>query len=243
VKIVDVHERPFFNLAEARNLGAAAATLEWILFIDADVIARDFTNIGSLFVPDDASVYICSPAGLKDKKDLSGTVFVRRDEFARVGGYDSYFRGWGGEDDDFYWRLARSGCKIGSYSDSLFSVVSHSDEERIRYSSSGSKSCAKLINKVYLRAKQHLLRGASSKTFELSDGDRRTLRQQIEEKLKQVATGSSSGQSALLRLQVSAVNQQIGEFQLTEECCVSFSVVTSQPAENRGVIKNSGNKK
>ncbi len=224
IKVVTVRDRLIFNLAEARNLGAAAATRDWILFLDADVISQDLTNIDRLLQPNNASVYICNPLGLKTKKDLSGTVFVRRDEFVRVGGYDIFFRGWGGEDDDFYWRLARAGCTIGSYCDSLFSVISHSDEERIRYSAIDSKAGAKLLNKVYLRAKQHLLRSASSKILELLDRDRQALRHQIEERLGRVLAAPSEKRSVTLNLKISALSQQVGPFQLTEECCVSFCI-------------------
>lgn len=43
---------------------------------------------------------------------LGGNVCLARRDYLRVNGMDENFRGWGGEDDDFGFRLRRAGLKI-----------------------------------------------------------------------------------------------------------------------------------
>ena len=54
VRIVAVEDRPLFSASTARNLGAAAATADWLAFVDADVrSARDLRLqiLGDLLQP------------------------------------------------------------------------------------------------------------------------------------------------------------------------------------------------
>ena len=45
---------------------------------------------------------------------LWGAVVVSARDFARVGGYDEAFQGWGAEDDDLLDRLLRAGLTSGA---------------------------------------------------------------------------------------------------------------------------------
>jgi GT2 family glycosyltransferase len=125
--------------AVARNRGAAAATGAVLVFIDADVVPAPgvLTRIRELLHrhPDVAAVFGAydeqprEPGFISQYKNLSHSYFhqtsrreaqtfwaglgaVRREQFARVGGFDERFRRPCVEDIELGYRLRARGCRI-----------------------------------------------------------------------------------------------------------------------------------
>jgi glycosyltransferase involved in cell wall biosynthesis len=224
VKVVRVPKRPLFNHAEARNTGAAHATAKWLLFADADVVRNPASTWSGPLSEGPADVYLANRGAEDFNKDLSGTVFVTRAFYEKVNGYDQLFRGWGGEDDEFYWRLRRAGATFNSYPPSLFSVIPHTDEERMKFHVVQSRAISKLINKVYLKVKRRLLEtDVYLGVFELPVELRERLRLSIEEQLSTLAD-SGSGSSRSLRLSFDFESMQVGGIKLREQMILAFEV-------------------
>lgn len=125
VKIVYSGYRKFFNLSEARNLGANVATNNILVFIDADnIVPRDFAKtICSEFV----DVDFMGPDG--GPAHTLGLLACTRDIFNKVGGYDEVFLGWGGEDIDIRQRFKRLGARYRPLETSKFNYIEHDQSE------------------------------------------------------------------------------------------------------------------
>ncbi len=59
----------------------------------------------------------------------SGNFALDRDLYLAVGGFDEGFRGWGGEDLDFAWRLIQGGVEIHFFLDAWAEQLTHSRQE------------------------------------------------------------------------------------------------------------------
>jgi len=153
VKVVRAHDRPIFNIARARNLGAAAATAPWLLFSDADVL---FTGpIESTLAPLlQGRVYL-----LTDPRPpiLFGTLVVAAADFQAVGGYDEVFEGWGAEDSEFLRRLDAAGVGRGAFDAAGVFGIEHGDDARAAFHAI-AKDLNWTINTVYASAKEDLTR-------------------------------------------------------------------------------------
>src|SRR5262249_3949466 len=108
-RVVKISDRPHFNVSHARNLGAAQATAEWIAFVDADIVlAPDFAT-GNAARMAEARAFFHYQKIDKVTGSAFGTCLVRRADVAAIGGYDEIMDGYGGEDQDFYFRLVLLG--------------------------------------------------------------------------------------------------------------------------------------
>jgi len=121
-----VHQ-PLRNVGRARNTGAAVATGEWLVFIDADTLVPPelFRRIAERFADPQCIGgavdalhgsnrlvirlylrfwrFVGTVAGMAQ----GATQFCRRDAFEKTGGYDESL--WMGEDVDFFRRLRKTG--------------------------------------------------------------------------------------------------------------------------------------
>jgi len=157
-RVVKVDEAPLLNMSKARNLGAAAAQGEWLVFVDADiVIARGFVaGIAPHLMR--SKVFRFGP----DKGGIggtNGTCILHRDDFTLTGGYDEVLEVYGGEDTDIYIRLAMLGVQSEILPiDLIDAVVAHDDAARVRFTRYRSKIKHQRTNGAYLMVKGTLLR-------------------------------------------------------------------------------------
>jgi len=152
VEVVRSAESPRFELARARNLGAARVRSPWMCFIDADTrVADDFSErVGPLL--HDGRFY---HAGLR--LETFGTCICATADFERVGGYDEVIQGWGNEDQDFYARLLLAGVGYGTFPGDALSATSHADSQRVAHYDMKDRWVSESINHLYCRAKIDLM--------------------------------------------------------------------------------------
>lgn len=154
VKVVRVPEATGFHLARARNLGAAAATSQWLAFFDAD-IAWAPTFAEHLIARLEPGCYFrADPMSIQK----SGSVVCSRNDFIRIGGYDEAFVGWGDEDDDLYMRLTMAGCRQATFDGHLIAEIAHGDDQRMQHYQLKNKFLQHRINNLYLNIKGDLIR-------------------------------------------------------------------------------------
>ncbi|MCG6659878.1 glycosyltransferase [Halomonas campisalis] len=157
VKVVHVDDDPGFNLARARNLGAAQATGDWLVMIDADICIQPGWLAWQREHLTPHCFYRAAPVAGKRDKETWGTCICPRRWFERLGGYDEAFQGWGGEDDDLYRRLVSAGLSEASYPSTFVSPIRHGDDERVRYSDIKALEANHVINHLYIAAKQQAM--------------------------------------------------------------------------------------
>ena len=97
VKVVKVDDDSGICVARGRNLGAAAAGSPRLCFVDADVKLSEGFAAWAREHARPRHYYRVLPAS----EDLWGTCLCSAEDFARAGGYDEAFRGWGGEGDNY----------------------------------------------------------------------------------------------------------------------------------------------
>lgn len=102
VRVVSVPNKAKFNSSHARNLGAAAARGDFLVFLDADmVIGVGFVD----FLAQNMKGRSFGTFGGGVANSARGGCVVERTLFNAVGGYDEVLEGYGGEDLDLYTRL------------------------------------------------------------------------------------------------------------------------------------------
>jgi len=153
VEVVRSPESMRFELARARNLGAARVRSPWICFIDADTrVADDFCERISPLL--DAGGFY--NAGFRSLETF-GTCVCAKADFERIGGYDEVLQGWGNEDQDFYARLLLAGVRYGTIPSNVLHAISHADGERVAHYGMKDRWLSESINHIYCRAKIDLM--------------------------------------------------------------------------------------
>ena len=153
VKVVRVVDDPGFCVSRGRNLGALSTSSPSICFIDADVkIAPGFVD----WIRANADARHFHRNGVVDeKRDLEtyGTFVCPREAFEAVAGFDEVFRGWGGEDDDIFLRLVRTGIKEADYPSEFVEAISHDDQDRMKFHAQKDKYLQNMLNLFYIHGK------------------------------------------------------------------------------------------
>jgi glycosyltransferase involved in cell wall biosynthesis len=154
VKVVSVADRPRFNISAARNLGAAATTAPWLLFLDADVLAPE--DLARRLAPlATAGAYrVADPR----PSELCGAILVSAADYARAGGFDEAFENWGSEDLEFTARLDLIGLHRLTFPAAWLSVIWHDDDARTAFHDVADRRLASAINALYCHAKLDLVR-------------------------------------------------------------------------------------
>jgi glycosyltransferase involved in cell wall biosynthesis len=153
-RVVRVPGEAHFHLTRARNAGAAAATGEWLCFIDADV--RMDPRFGAEVFPGLGEPARWGADG--GPKEISGTVLCPRAPFEAIGGYDEAIQDWGSEDVDLYRRLAWLGIPGRSFPGRLLAPIEHGDELRVEHAVLKDKNLGWLVNMFYMEAKSVMMR-------------------------------------------------------------------------------------
>ncbi len=132
---------PGLHAAHARNKGARMARGGVLLFSDDDMVPRPgwlARNLALHELPDRVGVsrqvlppHLARGATLSRVSGwwnaVGGSLSMRAELFAGVGGYDDSFKGYGGEDADLGYRLKLAGAEFRFLPDA---VVEHWDEDR-----------------------------------------------------------------------------------------------------------------
>jgi hypothetical protein len=130
-RVVAVDNKPRFNAANARNIGAAQARGDFLIFLDADVvIAENFIQHIDKLIKNHSFALFGPPA----QNSLRGSCVVWRKDFENIGGYDELLGGYEGEDLELYARLRLVGAmQIMLEATIVLEVIEQSVEERERY--------------------------------------------------------------------------------------------------------------
>jgi len=183
ITVVAVDNEPTFNLARARNLGAAAVATRFIGFFDSDALLQGSLAeaLAHIQLSDDA---FC----VAGENELHGQCIVAKAAFEKTGGYDEAMTGWGGEDGDFYLRLQAAGYRRTMLPAGLVTSLAHGDGERLRFTSTDSRVDSHRLNDTYAAMKRDIeaLQGGTRLTHD----ERLALRKQVADALRRAgATG------------------------------------------------------
>ena len=154
VNVVRVTDDDGWIISRARNLGAAAAQTEWLVFIDADILLSD--ELIPWLMPRLTKGNFYRAKFSHQKIDNFGTFVCHRDDFAKNGGYDELLRGWGKEDNDMYYRLRLSGCRQHFFPEQFLEPIPHDDEARTQFSPYKSRWVSHIVASLYLQMKYDL---------------------------------------------------------------------------------------
>jgi hypothetical protein len=160
-RVVKVEGRTDFHLANARNLGAAAATAPWLAFIDCDTLVAPALaeSLAPLLAP--GAFFIPRPR----PPTLWGALVVARADFDKIEGYDEAFEGWGSEDEDILERLEEAGLRPGDFPGDLLGTIDHGNALRTRHYEVKDPNANNCINYLYRQAKRDLARNGGKPTL------------------------------------------------------------------------------
>lgn len=168
VRVVTVPGEKHFSNWKARNAGAAAATSDMLIFVDADTILSK-KAVGALdaHLPSRSYGFFLRKASRSFNREgsrlaanqLKGFHVVPTPAFRRVGGYDEVLEGYAaGADTDLEERLSMLGLGREALDPSMIeSVIDHDAASRVEHHahSLATSYCAGLL---YVAAKRTLMR-------------------------------------------------------------------------------------
>ena len=141
-----------FCLSRGRNLGATAATGDFIFFMDADILIEPglIDWIRANVQPDGFYISPHFPEGARSETE--GSFVCARPLFESVGGYDEAIRTWGREDSDLYMRLQ----EVAAYRRlpaGTVTAIRHDNAERTLEYDSGPLDAVLARTALYVRIK------------------------------------------------------------------------------------------
>lgn len=142
IKIINVGNEPYFNQPQPLNLAASLATSDYILKFDCDHVLNPYFNFfDSYQIGDDSFVSGCSDSIDQRSMDayflypLWGLLYVKREIFETVGGYNEQMgKYYAVEDDELAVRLISYGLNPISIDIQKFTAlhIAHTDEDRVK---------------------------------------------------------------------------------------------------------------
>jgi hypothetical protein len=130
VKIVRVGGEAGWIYTLPFNLAAKRTSKQYLLRLDSDVMLKE-----DFFRAHQFSYAEYMRGDPKEDKGLTGMLYVHREHFVAVNGYNEFLRSYGWEDIDLFGRLeAERGLRHNFFSPGTAYHIPHSDEERTRHS-------------------------------------------------------------------------------------------------------------
>lgn len=128
IKLIRVDGETHWVNTLAFNLAAKHTSNQYLLRVDADVLLKkNFFKIHQFY---DTEYMTGNP---EDDKGLTGLLYVPRDHFLAVNGYNEFLRCYGWEDYDIFVRLElERNLRHRFFAFNTAYHIPHSDEERIR---------------------------------------------------------------------------------------------------------------
>lgn len=112
IRIVRVNSEPEFHLSAAFNLAADCADGDTLLKMDVDYVLNPFYDlVNSVPLPADSFITGHFQHGGPFLAYLNGLVYVRKEHWQRIHGYNEHLTNYGWDDADFYERLTQSGLE------------------------------------------------------------------------------------------------------------------------------------
>lgn len=122
-----VPDQPKWILSHAYNLAARLTTKDKILKIDADVkILPGFFEKHPLEI---GSFYSGNWRTARDENEqrLNGTLYIKREDFFSVNGFNEFIKSYGWDDTDLYQRLVNEGLKRYDFDFDTLYHIPHED--------------------------------------------------------------------------------------------------------------------
>jgi glycosyltransferase involved in cell wall biosynthesis len=232
VRVVYVRDGSAFRLSRARNEGIKASTADILCIIDADILVKP-GFVAWIKQRADRRVFFRQATDNGRRVTQSwGTFVCPRRLLLEVGLYDEAFDGWGGEDDDIYYRLKTNGSVESSFPLDFVRAISHGSDERFALYQQKDKHFHLLMNDLYSSAKRialGLVWPAKELPYEV--------RQQIWEEIKRsVATLEKE---TVIRIRLSREGRIPPSFHVDKTVTIELKVGGTQSRPRASAVVNS----
>lgn len=133
-------EKPkYFHMAKAKNIAHHLATGDIVCNLDADnLTGKDFAFFINSVMQDSLNVIGIHKGGKVNEyfshhiPGCGGRIFLSKENFLKLGGYNECFIGWGHEDLEFKQRARLLGLSFVAIPKSFLGVIRHSNHVRVK---------------------------------------------------------------------------------------------------------------